>query len=338
MSFFSKKSKQTELEKLIGEIRPVLHSVPPNAPPMIPVLSFPIPPPLPHHFSMGGTIVSGQGFPDYTISNSSTDVLTAERRTFLENVKVEDIHNEFFLAHETLLKEAEEIINAKENEEHLLYAKLHRLGFRSNQKAHKGWYVESEIKQQKNLHEKILYYKQKYPLHKFITEVKVREICEKYNILVGNTSDFIGEIPKKNLLEILNFKIGKEDVIMATISMGYQIATKLSQSDVEKSVIESTSLNEVNKNFILESFKENIVPFMPDFSVKGVPLNNFLFPQMKICAPLKDFNMVNKQVMGYKIVDIPVNDPIVLYPVDMGFLVVSAWGDEAKEVVNEINN
>ncbi len=33
-------------------------------------------------------------------------------------------------------------------------------------------------------------------------------------------------------------------------------------------------------------------------------------------------------------------DPIVLQPVELGFLIVSAWGDEAsdKEVINEINN
>ena len=45
-----------------------------------------------------------------------------------------------------------------------------------------------------------------------------------------------------------------------------------------------------------------------------------------------------ERISNYKIVPVP--DPVVLKEVKGGFLIVTAWGDEASDpnVVNEINN
>lgn len=274
-----------------------------------------------------------------TYTNEVVEVkptITDERRKFLQSVKVEDIHNDFFLAHETLLKEAEKIINAKENEEQLLYAKLYNMGFYRHKMASQGKVKEYQVNENKTIHDAIINYKRKYPLYKFITEYKVREICEKYNLLIGTPDIFIGEIPKKNLLEIVNFKIQKEDVIMGNFSMGYQIVKPITQADVEKAVLEHTTFTDEIKAHILECLgTKHLMYTIPDFDVKNVPISNLNFPQFKICATPNNFEMSNSRVEGLQIID---NDPIVLYPVLHGFLVISAWGDESKEVVNEINN
>lgn len=263
-------------------------------------------------------------------------VISAERRKFLESVKVEDIHNDFFLAHETLLKEAQEIINAKGSEEEMLYAKLYNLGFYRHKKAGEGVGKANQIKQNQSLHDAIINYKQKYPLYKFITEEKIVEICKKYELLIGTPDMFIGEIPKKNLLEIVNCNIKKEDIIMGNFSMGYQIVTPITLVDVEKAVFEATSLTDEAKTYILECLEKRALPYgIAAFNVKSFPSANLKFPQFKICATPNNFDMSNARVEGLQIVD---NDPIVLYPVSKGYLVISAWGDEAKDVVNEINN
>lgn len=260
--------------------------------------------------------------------------MSEERIKFLENVKVEDIHNDFFVAQEKLLKDAKEFIDSQQTEERTLYAKLHSLGFYGNKKAQESSSIQRDIDFNKVMYEKTMYYKEKYPLLKFITESQVMAICEKYNLLLGNTGDFIGEIPEKNLREIVNFKIKDEDILLGLYSKGYQIASKIYVSDFRQWIIES-SLDEVNKKFLLESLDKGCVPFMPDVNVKGIPMNNLHYPMMKICAPEKEFNMTRRKIVGRQI---EIDDPIVLYPVDMGFLVVSAWGEESKEVVNEINN
>ena len=62
---------------------------------------------------------------------------------------------------------------------------------------------------------------------------------------------------------------------------------------------------------------------------------------LEIAAPLKDFNMTNAEVKGFKISKIEIPDPIVLKPVIFNnqkhYLIVTAWGLEASDelVVNQ---
>ena len=60
----------------------------------------------------------------------------------------------------------------------------------------------------------------------------------------------------------------------------------------------------------------------------------------KMVAPVKDFDMRGKEIKGVEIRNIPAPDPVVLQPVNGGYLIVSKWGDEAsdKDLVNEIDN
>ena len=61
--------------------------------------------------------------------------------------------------------------------------------------------------------------------------------------------------------------------------------------------------------------------------------------ELLICAPIKDMKVdAWERISNYQIVPVP--DPVVLKEVKGGFLIVTAWGDEASDpnVVNEINN
>jgi len=64
---------------------------------------------------------------------------------------------------------------------------------------------------------------------------------------------------------------------------------------------------------------------------------------MLICAPKKDMDLKGLKKLGlffqsFTTVTFP--DPVVLQPVKGGFLIVTAWGDEASDelVINSINN
>ena len=61
---------------------------------------------------------------------------------------------------------------------------------------------------------------------------------------------------------------------------------------------------------------------------------------LSICAPMKHMNVPsNYKLIGYKYVK-EIEDPVVLCRVRGGYLIVTAWGDEASDeiVVNPVNN
>lgn len=57
---------------------------------------------------------------------------------------------------------------------------------------------------------------------------------------------------------------------------------------------------------------------------------------MEICAPVKDMETKGTRRKGHRIYD----DPVVLQPVNGGYLVVTAWGNEASDenVINHNQN
>lgn len=55
--------------------------------------------------------------------------------------------------------------------------------------------------------------------------------------------------------------------------------------------------------------------------------------QLQIVAPLKDFDLEGYHTEGREIVKDAPPDPIVLFPVKNGFLIVTAWGDEASDPI-----
>lgn len=198
---------------------------------------------------------------------------------------IEQIHSEFDTAHLALLEQAKKIIAGSDVKTDKA-ERLLKVGFG---KATDVRETEHEVKI-KSLAEQtsrvVNYYSMKYPLYKFITPDQAMTIAEKYNLVLGNVSDFIGFVPDKNLREIEKFKCDEADKDMDTGFMG----------------------SRTNR-------------------VKG----------MQIVAPQKDFDMTGKVVRNRRI---EIKDPVVLQPVKHGYLVVTAWGDEASDpiVVNQINN
>jgi hypothetical protein len=159
-------------------------------------------------------------------------------------------------------------------------------------------------------------YSQTFPFNKFILYSQVIEILEKYNLFIGHSSLFKGEIPEKNVKEIKSF------------FNNYKDTKNLARINTKKPLCSNDGCE----------------------SYSGGYMNFF------ICAPKADFQTgkniftLEKEIYKNDEFDIPsytkaiamnklakqTKDPIVLLPVrtdlnQLGFIVVTKWGLEAED-------
>lgn len=59
------------------------------------------------------------------------------------------------------------------------------------------------------------HYRQYYPQNNFVTERQVEQICKKYNLVMGPTMLFTGDVPLRNRQEIARFRLRDADRIHA---------------------------------------------------------------------------------------------------------------------------
>lgn len=125
---------------------------------------------------------------------------------------VEQIHYEFDVAGDNDLAEAKAILATDKSEEMEAKSKrLQALGFGSSKDVKKTSEYLTDRHQASIDVELIAYYKEAYPLNKFINEKSIEKICEKYGIVKGKVEWFTGEVPEKNIQEIENFKVKDKD-------------------------------------------------------------------------------------------------------------------------------
>ena len=128
---------------------------------------------------------------------------------FSKKVTVEDVHNEFKSEVFRLLKEAKIQDSAKINEKVADKAeRLRKLGFSSSK------VVQSDNVQMKIKAEQEHKNKEKQKLIEainFISQESVKKICEKYKLVCGEVTNYIGDIPEKNLCEIEQNSVADED-------------------------------------------------------------------------------------------------------------------------------
>lgn len=213
---------------------------------------------------------------------------------------IEQIHNEFETASTSLLKEAREIL-AKEITANLSKAeRLAKIGFHSTTDVKESNKVIKERTNAEKNADLVLYYAETYPDYKFITWNNVKSIAKKYDLILGDAKDFIGFMPERNLTDIENFN--KEYVLdkdREYISFGMYI-------DRRKATYEE---------FLQHT--DHVGHYMQ------------LSQDFRIVAPEKDFDTRGKRIVDRELVAIP--DPVVLFPIRDGALIITAWGDEAND-------
>jgi hypothetical protein len=267
---------------------------------------------------------------------------------------ITQIHNEFEEAGKLLLSEAKKILNTFSEEK---TKRLKKMGFNSIPQVIEHEELKIKIVFSKKLIELIEYYSFYYPSNKFITEDQVESICKKYNLVCGDVGLYKGFVPDYNLRMIENFKLRKEDQGVVEIvntciehySLGFYKNSKLPEGKYVYSCScdRDEDINDDIRDMIGKARSLGISPSHMYFvrlkdadnsDFKDLPSNKDTC--FKICAPIKDMEMKGMEVSrGYSVMK-HIPDPIVLQPVVGGYLIVTAWGDEASdpEVQNPKNN
>ena len=211
-----------------------------------------------------------------------------------------------------------------------------KLGFVNTPDAVAHSHSNQKKNQAEELAKKIRHYQTFYPNNKFITESGVSAICHKYGLLFGDASNYIGTIPEKNLAEIEQFKLLEQDMTKHEHKHWYTNGRHSFYHFEEfQNQQGSTGLSYVGYGYMLFQNSGHIFTKRAE---NGVTFT-LTKPTFKICAPEKDFNTSGMKVDGYKLVH-DIKDPVVLQPVNGGYLIVSKWGAEAEDesLVNPTQN
>jgi hypothetical protein len=261
----------------------------------------------------------------------SKEVLVAEKPKYPK--VVEDIHNEFNIAGENLLREAKDIIASIRIDNEGKVDALKSLGFLNTKEV-----IQTEVQRQNKVEKEAIanaleYFSQNYPKYKFITMQMANKICEKYNLVMGDVSQYTGFVPQKNLTQIEDFfKIENE----LNVIYYKRYLMPFSSSDKRMSKDAYDEENEHRK--LMSDLDPKISSMYNTHSYIGKKNN-----ELKIAATLKDMKSEGHS-LNDRIFTKEVPDPVILAPVwykETELLcIVTAWGDEASDpiVVNEINN
>lgn len=215
-------------------------------------------------------------------------------------VSVAEIQNDFNTSSEVVLDELKATIKTNK------LPSINRLG-RADKLRERGFYNIEEVQETGIMKNKIqaaqkeidivMHYINQYPKHKFILNTELARICKKYELLLGDSEQFIANIPEKNIDDIVNFEVDEDDL----------------------------RLFKVNTNVL--TFFSDDSPQQPEEKSSPAKLKTF-----KVVAPKNNFNIdfsTHQIQNGYELKKLP-QDPIVLCPVNNGYLIVTMWGEEAE--------
>ncbi len=271
-------------------------------------------------------------------------------------VEVQQIHHEFHSAADNLLLEAKSIIEEARTKNVTKINRLELLGFKQAAQVTELKPLQQKAELSKEQLESLAYYQREYPFNKFITEEQVKTICHKYNLVCGEVSRFKGFVPEKNLSDIEKFSLKDNETSLLYIeafkegkSIGLfsgknlEIRNERGYAHIYPKHISSNYSFQQNKLDLIKSGEFYGRDYGNLFGLKDKEfltikvLNN----QLQICAPIKDMDISGLELTeGYKLTKKHIPDPVVLQLVKNGYLIITAWGDEASDklVVNQINN
>jgi DNA-binding MarR family transcriptional regulator len=259
---------------------------------------------------------------------------------------VQEIHNAFDNAQDVLLKEAREIINANKVSNAPHVKKMEELGFVNSKVVKKASARLRKAVETAKQAEIVLYYREEYPFLKFLTEEKLDEICEKYNLIYAPVGNYLEDVPEKNLKEIeaakpLNPKDARSEEFHTAKFKGKHGTQK------ERKALENFRVD--TKGYSLYTSQARVELDRLGLGKHKLYLERFEFTArdtggLFIAAPKHHFDLSNlsnnKERSFFQLKTTKLEDPIVFRYVKHGIQVLSKWGLEANdpELANPIDN
>lgn len=251
------------------------------------------------------------------------EVLNWGNNTVVEKTKkypkeVIEIHNSFNLESEKLLKEAQSMLNdlsikdITKNKAELAKS----LGFKNIFEVKEFEEYSSKVKDTEKVLNAVVESIEYIPNAKWIPLSSVERICKQWGLVFGDSSQYKGFLPVKNLQEIQEFKNNHNDKFDCLLHSFWRGETTFN----------------FNK-YTISEFKELHGESLDHFDESSSVFNTL--NSLKICAPLKDMELTwrDEVVDGWKVQNI--TDPIVLARRDFkgieGYFIITAWGDESND-------
>lgn len=264
-------------------------------------------------------------------------------RTSQYPAEVMEIHHAFETAGEALLAEAKDILKQCDSQSLEKGKRLMRAGFTQTLEAVAATRIIPKENNAKEIANLVLYYQHCYPNNKFITYNQVISICDKWNLICGGIDRFKGFVPEKNLREIESFRINRKDI---ADNLAYNIKG-WSNGDTKSKImayLKNKYPNGVPVSLIGGSAGTRYIQISGISGHMWVESFNEIDGESRlICAPKKDMKLEGLVQFGKFFLSVNKKtfpDPVVLQPVKGGYLIVTAWGDEASDenVVNQKMN
>lgn len=222
--------------------------------------------------------------------------------------------------------------------------------------------LEREIREAERTQELVREYNMKYPGYKFVDDVTIVKIMEKYNLYLGEAFTYAKEIPDKSLAIIGMFstEIKQSEKVYQLIIDGssrwnrYSIRLKpkvqlkpIPMSDTDSRGYSTTSFSHntshVDQEFVLSDFK--IIAPMSHFEIPMkthtdaygdtivTPLAIFNAQSRKMELSTRELNKAEEKRQE-------ILDPIAVLEVKGGYIIMDAWDKEADipEIKNPILN
>lgn len=286
-------------------------------------------------------------------NETSVDVAD-EPKINLKNVTVKEIHEEFDSAEQRILDKCNSILaELKIPTETQIERKanmLKQLGFVNVETVQQAQKLEENNRSILNKIEitnkqvnSIKYFKQKYPLEKFITVDELERICNKYNLIHAPAKNYIKDIPEKNVLEMVNVKKLNfyDELGSLTTVTGFDF---WSDATVEyKKFIHDNVLNKPIPNNVDVESESSFRDYLKSLNYSATNIGSYYFKKITctkidksgffIAAPLSHFNLdglEKKSKHGYFNVEkYEVKDPVVFEYCKEGLIrIVTKWGTE----------
>ncbi len=247
---------------------------------------------------------------------------------------IAEIHRTFDSAGDYAVHCANEILNQLPSIDQEKVSKLKALGFNNASVVKQHEETKKKELANKATLQTVQKWKVKYPLYKFITEAQVTDICEKYGLVCGHVDLYKGDVPKKNITEIENFRVDNHDASWQYCYTSDSIRNRSWYKSTYRDYLdyeEEHSAPKQKGESIYHTEYSGLRGFKKDKEYRREPLY--------ICAPISDMDTTGMRVNedGFLVKD----DPIVLQKMQGGgFLIVSKWGLEASDpqLTNPIEN
>lgn len=159
--------------------------------------------------------------------------------------------------------------------------------------------------------------------YKFILKPQLERVCEKYNLYVRESRFFLGDIPEKNIKEMMDFSVNINDIDFTGL--------RIPEHEIKTNIM--------NRLGIFTEFRTPIKIPMSKFG--EIDLDSFIsIAAIESLFHENAFARSKERIVGLPQLEAKGQvdlDPIVLMRVKGGYLIVTAWGDEANDelVFNE---